>query len=165
MDEDRPIDQFLGFLKLVAALVLIILGGLALVMGLLWYLSPEPIEDLQRISSQPVKRLPAYAPESPPPAQTQDPIQSELAAAEAEYLDARAELEAALDSAEGAPAVIEPDIGIVEQAIVDIVSALALSPDNEFLQQTLLGTYQRQVSLLRKSVEIAQDPAAPEPTQ
>lgn len=165
MDEERPIDQFIGFLKLVGTLFVIILTGLALVLGLLWYLSPEPAEDIERLNNPTVRRLPAYEPDAPAPTETAGPIAAELAAAEAEYREARAELEAVLDTSNGAPAVIEEDIGVVEQAIVEIVSALALNPENQFLQKTLLGNYQRQVELLRKSVEIAQDPAPPEHTQ
>lgn len=149
-------------MKLVAVLFLIILSGLALVLGLLWYLSPDPPSDIARITSQPVRRLPAYEPDTPTPADTAEPISPVIAAAEAEYREAKAELESVLQQNDGTPAVVKEDIGIVEQAIVEIVAALGRNPDNEFLQQTLLGTYQRQVELLRKSVEIARDPATPE---
>lgn len=160
MDEERPIEQFLGFLKLVATLLFIILAGLALVLGLIWYLSPEQPGDMRQLTSQPVKRLPAYEPDAPTSAQEVVPLDAELADAKVEYQNAKAELEAALDARDGAPEITEQDIGVVESAIVDIVSALALNPDNEFLQRTLLSTYQRQVDLLRKSVEIAREPAA-----
>lgn len=68
MDDERPIVHFVGFLKLVAALFVIILSGLALVLGLIWLLSPEPAATLPEMRNGPVERLPAYEPESPPPA-------------------------------------------------------------------------------------------------
>lgn len=163
IDEERPIDQFLGFLKLVGALVLIIFCGLALVLGLLWYLSPEPSQDLERVTSQPVQRLPAYKPSAPSPenepaAVPQNPVLTpELAQAEADYRQAKVELEAALQAHPAPPTDIAEDIGVVERAIIDVVSALALNPENEFLQRTLLGSYERQVDLLRKSVDIARE--------
>ena len=160
MDEDRPINQFFGFLKLIGVLILIILSGVALVVGLSWYLSPEQPGAVFGIATGPVKQLPAYVPEPLPAPVQADQFDGDLAMAQDDYREAKAELEAALDSREGPPPILEEELGVVEGAIIEIVSALSLNPNSERLRHTLLGTYQRQVELLRKTIEVAEEQSA-----
>lgn len=80
---------------------------------------------------------------------------AQYAAAEARYAETRAQLQSALDARIGAgevmlDAVTQESLRIVADAVAQLRAALADDPANPELRRLLLGTYDRELSLLQR---------------
>ena len=136
----------------------LVVAGLLLDHTLPYRLTPEPVAAPAPITRHPESTSPPQG--VPGESQAGDNEEDDvLDETEAVYTEAKQELRTALDERkESLPGEIvdplEQDLGIIENAVADLLTALASDPDDESLKRMLIATYRNELRLLKKALHL-----------